>query len=177
MESSKVLMQREWTDQELITAGFKYYHRKQRVVLVRELPAEEAPLKLYYEQDELIATAGYMICFAAGWRKKKSLYDYHHWPVAPDHFADYYVELDDPHWKPRRGQSHLLSLGCKPYINPVGVWAKKLERPQMIQGVEHEQPFEVPQGAWLLLAAKGSARGAPYWVADKAFQDRFYLAE
>lgn len=175
MESKKVLTQRNWSDQELIEAGFKYYHRKPRIVLARELPVEEAPLKIYYKHDELIATAGYMICFTAGWCKKKALYDYHHWPVAPDHFADYYVELDDPNWKPSRGQRHLLSLGCKPYINPVGVWAKKLTKPQMIQGVEHEQPFEVPQDAWLLIAAKGSARGAPYWVEDQAFQGRYFL--
>lgn len=175
MEAGNVLRQKEWSQEALIDAGFKYYHRRKRVVLARELPAEEAPLKLCYEHDELIATAGYMICFSAGGRKMKSLYDYHHWPVAPEHFTDYYVELDDPHWQPNRGQRHLLSLGCKPYINPVGVWAKKLKQPQMIQGIEHEKPFEVPQGSWLLLAPKGSDRGAPYWATDKAFQSRFYL--
>jgi hypothetical protein len=176
MDAGKVLIQREWSDEELIESGFKYYQRRKRVVLARELPTEEAPLKLYYEHDELIATAGYMICFAAGWRKKKSLYDYHHWPVAPDHFAEYYVELDDPSWKPNRGQRHLIALGCKPYINPVGVWAKQLKQPQLIQGAEHDKPFEVPKGAWLLLAGKGTARGAPYWATDKAFQSRFYVA-
>lgn len=170
-------MQREWSDQELIDAGFKYYRRRKRVVLARALPVEEAPLKVQYEQDELIATAGYLICFAADRHKKKSLYDYHHWPVAPDHFADSYVELDDPNWKPNSTQKHLISLGCKPYlISSVGVWAKKLDQPQWIQGSEHEKPFEVPKGAWLLLAQQGSARGAPYWGTDKAFRSRFHLA-
>ncbi len=57
----------------------------------------------------------------------------------------------------------------------VRVWAKKLAKPQLIQGVEHEQPFEVPKGAWLKIAAKGSAKGAPYWSPDKGFRKWFYL--
>ena len=175
MKTENILTQRNWSEQELSDAGFKYYKRKKRIVLARELPAEEAPLKMKYNHDELIATAGYMICFAANWRKKKSLYDYHHWPVASDHFADLYTEFIDPKWKPNRGQRHLMSLGCKPYVNLIGVWAKKLEQSQMIQGVEHDEPFEVPKGAWLLLAAKGSAKGAPYWSSAKGFSSFFYL--
>lgn len=144
-------------------------------MLARELPPEEAPLLIPHENETLVATAGYMICFSAGWRKKGSLYDYPHWPVAPDHFADMYVEWTDQAWKPNRGQKHLMSLGCKPYVNVVGVWAKRLERPEMIQGVEHTQPVEAPAGAWLLLGAKGSALGAPYWVTDQGFKARYIV--
>ena len=153
--------------------GFRYYERRKLVVFARELPPEEAPLRIPHENEILIATAGYMICFSAGWRKRNSLYDYPHWPVAPDHFADLYVEWNDPAWKPKPGQKHLISLGCKSYINIVGVWAKRLAQPQMIQGVEHPQPVLAPKGAWLLLAAKGSALGAPYWVADRVFRARY----
>jgi hypothetical protein len=169
MEPENVLTQRDWTDDELLEAGFRYYQRRKRVVLVRELPPEEAPLQMRYKDDILTATAGYMICFSAGLQREKSLYDYHHWPVAPGHFADYYLELDDPTWKPTQGQKHLIELGCRPYYNPVGVWGKRLVTPQWIQGVEHNEPFEVPAGAWLLLGAKGSARGAPYWNTDEGF--------
>jgi len=155
--------------------GPKYYKRRKQVVLAREIQPNEAPLKITYNNDVLIATAGYMICFQAGWFRKKSLYDYFHWPVAPGHFADLYVDWDEPGWKPKRGQKHLLSLGCKPYYNAVGVWAKKLDQPQVIQGVEHKEPFEVPKGAWLLIGARGSAMGAPYWTSGKGFQKRFYV--
>ena len=176
MNAKDVLKQRDWTENELYEAGFNYYQRDKRLVLARELPPEEAPLKMKYQDDELIATAGYMICFRESWRKRKSLYDYYHWPVAGDHFADLYEEWDEP-WKPNRGQRHLLSLGCKPYFNTAGVWAKKLTHPQWIFGTEHDEPFEVPAGAWLLLAAKGSAMGAPYWCEDKGFHSRFKLVE
>ena len=175
MNPENVLTQRDWSEEELLENGFRYYQRIKRVVLARELPQEEAPLKMRYHYDELIATAGYMICFAADWRKKKTLYEYYHWPVAPDHFSSLYADWDDPRWKPRRGEKHLLLLGCCPYYNAVGVWAKVLQQPQMILGTEHRDPFEVPAGAWLMLAAKGAAMGAPYWNFDKAFRQRFIV--
>lgn len=163
MESDPILRQRDWSEQELLDNGFRYYERRKYVVLARELPPEEAPLTMRYENDVLTATAGYMICFNADWRKRKSLYDYHHWPVAPDHFADTYHEWDDPTWKPNRGEKHLMSLGCKPYYNAAGVWAKKLTHPQWIQNPEQTEPFEVPAGAWLILGATGSTKGVPMW--------------
>jgi len=176
MKPDQVLRQRDWSEQELLESGFRYYVRKKSVVLARELPPEEAPLKIVYENNTLIATAGYMICFSVGWLKRKSLYDYHHWPVAPDHFSDSYLAWDDPTWKPKRGEKHLMSMGCKPYYNSaVGVWAKKLAQPQWIQSAEDDKPFEVPAGAWLLLGSKGSAKGAPYWGAAKDFQKRFIV--
>jgi hypothetical protein len=171
MKPENVLTQREWTENELVEAGFRCYERRKRVVLARELPPEEAPLQMKYNNDTLTATAGYMICFSAGWRKHKSLYDYHHWPVAPDHFADIYREWDDPTWKFSRGQKHLIELGCKPFYNASGVWAKRLAKPQWIQGVEHTEPFEVPAGAWLLMPVTGSTMGAVYWNSDKGFRN------
>ncbi|CAG0965747.1 hypothetical protein ANAEL_00893 [Anaerolineales bacterium] len=175
MEKDRVLQQRDWSEQEFLENGFRYFERRKYVFLARELPPEEAPLKMYYENDTHIATAGYMICFSAGWRKRKNLYDYPHWPVAPDHFADMYREWDDPNWKPNRGEKHLMSLGCKPYYNAVGVWAKKLRQSQLIQSPEHESPFEVPAGTWLLLGAKGSTKGVSYWNTDKGFKRRFII--
>jgi hypothetical protein len=115
-----------------------------------------------------------MICFSAGWRKQKSLYDYFHWPVAPNHFADMYREWDDPTWKPNRGEKHLMSLGCKPYYNAAGVWAKKLTHPQWIQNPEQTEPFEVPAGAWLILGSTGSVKGVPMWYRS-GFEKRFIV--
>ena len=175
MNTNQILRQRSWSEQELIHAGFSYYQRRRLVVLARELPPQEAPLKIPFQNEILVATAGYMICFEAGERKRRSLYDYFHWPVAPDHFADICVEWTDPAWKPKRGQKHLMSLGCRPFVNVVGVWAKRLVHPETIQGVEHGGPVEAPSGAWLLLGAKGSALGAPYWVTDEGFRARYIV--
>lgn len=174
MESAQVLRQRDWSEQELLDNGFRYYERKKYVVLARELPPEEAPLKMQYENDTLIATAGYMICFSADLRKRKNLYDYDHWPVAPDHFADMYREWDDPNWRPKWGEKHLMSLGCKPYYNAAGVWAKKLTHSQWIQNPEQTEPFEVPAGAWLILGATGSTKGVPMWYRA-GFEKRFIV--
>jgi len=171
MEPDKILRQRAWTDQELLDEGFRFYKRIKHVVLARELPPEEAPLKIIYNGDVLIATAGYMICFSAGWLRKRSLYDYFHWPVIADQFAELYREWDDPTWKPKWGEKHLMSLGCKPYYNSAGVWAKRLEHPQMILGLEHDKPFEVGAGNWLLIDSKG----APYWGVNKGFSKKFIL--
>ncbi len=173
METNDVLRQKDWSEQELIETGFKYFQRIKYVVLARELPPEEAPLKMKYGNDILVATAGYMICFSAGWWRKGNLYDYHHWPVALDHFEDTYLPWDETTWKPTWAERHLLSLGCKPYYNVGGVWARKLEQPQMIQNPEQDTPFEVPAGAWLILGAKGSEKGVPWWSMDKGFRNRF----
>ncbi|MBI5951628.1 MAG: hypothetical protein HY865_08215 [Chloroflexi bacterium] len=56
-----------------------------------------------------------------------------------------------------------MSLGCKPYYNIAGVWAKKLTHPQWIQNPEQTEPFEVPAGAWLILGTEGSTKGVPMW--------------
>ena len=42
MKPENVLTQREWTEDELVEAGYRYYKRRRRVVLARELPPEEA---------------------------------------------------------------------------------------------------------------------------------------
>jgi len=63
MATDQILQQKDWTEQELLENGFRYYERKKSVVLARELPPEEAPLRIIYENDFLYATAGYMICF------------------------------------------------------------------------------------------------------------------
>ena len=135
----------------------------------RELPASEAPLLIRTAWDTLLAQAGYMICFDAGDTVRESLYSYAHWPVRPDHFHNLYKAWDAPDCEPTPAQSHLLSLGCKPYSRSVLVWAKKLEQATTVQSIESRQPVVVPAGAWLCMGANGSASGAPYSMATKHF--------
>jgi hypothetical protein len=61
-----VLRERNWTEAELVAAGFQYYPCRKRAVMARELPASEAPLAIRTDWDILIAGAGYRICFRAG---------------------------------------------------------------------------------------------------------------
>ena len=51
MEADQILRQRDWSEQELLANGFRYYERRKYVVLARKLPPEEAPLKMTYEND------------------------------------------------------------------------------------------------------------------------------
>lgn len=97
------------------------------------------------------------------------------WPVASDYFANSYLEWDELGWKPKLGERHLLSLGCKAYYNAIGVWAKKLEAPQWIQNPEQAEPFEVPAGTWLILGSKGSLKGVPWWAKDEGFRHQFVV--
>jgi hypothetical protein len=124
----------------------------------------------------LIAVAGYWICFNAGDAVRRSLYEYPHWPVRPDHFQDLYSPWDDPDWQPSPSESHLMTLGCAPYSRKVGVWARRLAAPQAVQTVESEGPVLVPAGAWLCIGAKGSAWGTPYSMSDEAFCSRYLAA-
>ena len=173
MAQQKVLRQRDWTVEELAEEGFRYYPRRRQVVMARALPAAEAPLTIETEWDTLTAEAGYMICFRAGEAVRDSLYDYEHWPVQPDHFADLYEPWDEPGWEPTPAQQHLMSLGCQPWCNTAGVWAKKLTEATLVQSVESAEPARVPAGAWLCIASEGSAWGAPYSMDDASFEARF----
>jgi hypothetical protein len=78
-----VLRERNWTEAELVAAGFQYYPCRKRAVMARELPASEAPLTIRTDWDILIAGAGYRICFSAGDTVRQSLYEYPPGPSGP----------------------------------------------------------------------------------------------
>ena len=175
MTEQEVLRQRDWTKEELVAAGFRYYDGRKRVVLARELPECEAPLTVKTAGDTLVAEAGYMICFEAGEAVRKGLYDYAHWPVRRDHFSDLYKAWDEPGWKPTPAQLHLISLGCRPYYRSLGVWAKRVTQETLVQSIESPRPVVVPRGAWICIGAIGSAWGAPYSMDDESFRARYVL--
>jgi hypothetical protein len=178
MSEPAILAPRNWTDEELRAAGFAYLPpRPDWVVMVRELPASEAPLTIRTAWDTLVAEAGYMICFEAGEGRRPALYDYPHWPVRPDHFRDTYVVHDDPVWQPSPAQEHLLSLGCRPYRRTVGVWALKLTEARRVQSPESPAPVLAPPGAWLCIGAQGATRGVPYSTDETTLRKRYVLSQ
>lgn len=166
---NNIIRQRQWTPEELKAAGFRQYARKKQVVMVRQLPPEEAPLTIETTWDSLVAPAGYMICYDPGKVAWKALEDFDHWPCEPSIFDINYRAWDQPDWKPTPPEAALLRLGCKPFYKIQGVWAKRLAQPVRVQSMESQMPTTVPAGAWLVIGTEGE----PYSMSERAFTTRY----
>jgi hypothetical protein len=164
-----VLKQKRWTREELVARGFRYHHRKKQVVMARELPPEEAPLKIVTAWDTLIAEAGYMICYEPGETVWPALDDYMSWPVEPTIFRETYAEWDEKDWTPTPAEARLITLGCKPYYKFAGIWAKKLTKETAVQSMESPEPAKIPPGVWVGIGVEGE----PYSVSDRTFHARY----
>lgn len=169
----EVLRQRAWTDDELRAAGFRYYERKKQLVMVRELPASEAPVEMDLAVDKVIVPAGYLICYDPGQAIHAALADYDAWPVEPGIFASTYRAWDEPDWAPNETERRLIELGCRPYYKASGVWAKRLNEPMAVQSRESPEPVLVERGAWVAVGSEGE----PWPIANEAFRERYLLPE
>jgi hypothetical protein len=164
------IQQRKWTEQELRAAGFSHYYRKKEVVLARQLTAKEAPLRIRtYAGDELIAPAGYIVCYLPGSQRMQHIRDYEHWPVEPSIFQQTYQVWDVLDWQPSPAQKHLIEHGCRPFYKAAGIWAKRLEEDVYIQGLEHEKPVLLRQNQILAIGQQGE----PYHIGEEAFHSRY----
>jgi hypothetical protein len=164
-----VLKQRQWTKEELVAQGFRYYDRKKTVVMARELTAAEGTKKIKLPWDTLIAHPGYMICYdVSDGKLHKSLDEYEHWPVEPTIFKQTYRKWDTE-WEPTPPEKHLQALGCEPYYKFAGLWAKKVIKPVYVQSIESVNPVEIPQGAYLTIGVKGE----PTSMSAEAFYERY----
>lgn len=167
-----VIRKDNWTEDKLQAAGFARYERKKQVVLARRLPENEAPKQIRTSYgDILVASVGYMICYAAGTQVQPTLDDYDHWPVEPAIFEQTYRPWDEPEWQPTPPEQHLMSLGCQPFYKAAGVWAKPLEEDIYIQSLEHEQPVKIDSGQILAIGAEGE----PYSMGSQTFHDRYQM--
>lgn len=165
-----VIKQQDWTTEELLRAGFARYDRIKQVVMARRLPEAEAPLTIKTEWgEELVAQAGYTICYRAGNVIQQKLNDYYHWPVEPYIFDDTYRPWDQREWKPTPTEKHLMELGCRPYYKLASVWAKEVTHSLWMQSPEHEAPVEVGAGRYLIIGA----RGEPYTMSLAEFYSRY----
>jgi hypothetical protein len=163
------LRKHDWSQEELKENGFEHVPRKKEIVMARELPASEAPLKIRTHWGEtLIAQAGYMICYNTSDEPLEKLSDYEQWPVDPEIFAKTYKAWDED-FQPNAALSHLMENGCKPYYKAAGVWAKTLEEDVYIQGIEHEKPVLVGKERVLAIGAEGE----PYHMGAETFHDRY----
>jgi hypothetical protein len=168
---SKVYVQRQWTDAELITDGFLYYRPVKRVTMVRKLPPEEAPKSMKSAGNTITAEAGYWIAYAAGEVIKAALDDYKPRPIEPEIFAETYRTWDEPDLQLTSTEAHLRQLGCQPYYKTAGVWAKLLTAETRIQGMESDEPSVAPKGAWLCVGMEGE----PWSITEAWFQAHYLL--
>ncbi|MBN1963224.1 MAG: hypothetical protein JW910_01170 [Anaerolineae bacterium] len=171
MQPDDVIRQRGWTEQTLREAGFRYYERRKQLVLVRELPAAEAPKMIEAPWATLKAEAGHMIVYQPSYERRENLDDYDHWPVRRDLFDATYAAWEVPDQTASPGVMHLMELGCQPYYKFAGAWAKRVQEPTRIQSLESEEPITVPPGGWVLIGQAGE----PWSQSDDEFRAR-YLA-
>lgn len=158
-----------YSDTQLEAEGFKHYNRKKEPVMARELPADEAPMKIKTRWGEtLIAQAGYMICYNPEGDYLSDPKEYNHWPVEKSIFNKTYKGWDES-FEPTKAQQQLMDAGCEPYYKYVGIWAKSLETGVYIQGLEHKRPILVPEDRVLAVGAEGE----PYHMGDDTFHDRY----
>lgn len=170
MQNPNVIIQKNWTDDELRTEGFAPYNIRKSRRFSRILPPDESPLTIHLTQwDTVEIEAGYHIVFFAGDILQKTLYDYEHWPVSPQHYALTYADWDEP-FTPSPTEAHLISLGCVPCYKFAGIWAKKLTEPTYVQSVESSQPVLLPPGIWVGIGATGE----PWHMEDEQFNRRYY---
>lgn len=173
MGDPDVLRQREWTEEELNAAGFRYYQRRKQVVMARELTAEEAPKIIHAPWATLVAEAGAMIVYNPTYDAQPSIDDYEHWPVQPELFYETYAPWDEPDRTTTPAEMHLLAEGCKPYYKFAGAWARRLTEPAFIQSLESPEPILLPAGAWLCVGT----RGEPWGQNDVQFRARYIIPE
>jgi len=165
-----VIKQQDWTEQELVRAGFERYDRIKQVVMARRLSEAEAPLVIKTEWgEELVAEAGYAICYRAGEVIQPTRDDYYHWPVDPYIFDDTYRPWDQREWQPTPTEEHLMELGCRPYYKLASVWAKEVTHSLWMQSPEHREPVQVEPGRFLVIGA----RGEPYTMGVDEFYSRY----
>lgn len=162
-----------YTAERLRSAGFRYFDVRKRLTMARLLPESEAPKYIPTDYEMLVATAGYYICYQPTADRKTHLDDYHHWPVAPQHFNQTYCPWDEPNWKPSSAEVHMMQQGCKPYYKHAGVWARRATKPLKVQSLESQEPLEVPVGAWICVGINGE----PYVVSDEDLKQRYIVMD
>lgn len=160
--------QREWTEEQLLEAGFKWYERKPEL-LMATVCWERRVIKATW--GDLIAEPGDIIivepdvdCSAWG------LWDYHHWPIAMDNFLKNYEPWPyEKYFDNDAAEELALYYGCFPVIRIGGIWAKPMELGFLAKSRESAYYDEYPAGAWLCI----DSEGGPYVQDEFGFRGRY----
>lgn len=164
--NTKVLRQRQWTEEQLHKAGFRYYAPIKRMVMARML-SEDTNIQVTLEV--LAADKGDIMLYTPGTVLHDDLDDYDHWPVRRDLFRQTYDRWNDMPWTPSPTEKFLMSYGCLPYYRKRGVWALKLPISIYVQSLESPEPVIVPAGRWLAIGPEGE----PYNMSHESFLERY----
>ena len=167
--NTKVLRQRQWTDNQLFKAGFRYYAPIKRVVMARMVTNH---VDIDVTLEVLSANKGDIMLYTAGDVLHDKLDDYDHWPVRVDLFRQIYDRWNDMSWQPTVTEKFLMQNGCLPYYRQLGVWALRLPISIYVQSLESPEPVVVPSGRWLAIGAEGE----PYNMSHDSFLERYQIA-
>lgn len=156
-----------WNEQEYREHSYHYYQRRPIVVMAKPLTAMEAPMNIVTSWDEeLQATeAGYMVVFnpTEGEENTALWYITDRHPIQYDIFADTYALWPGKLADLTPEQHNLVQQGCIPYIKIVGVWAKVVNVPTQIRGLEHwNNSVDVPMGHVIAVGIEGEPYNMPF---------------
>jgi hypothetical protein len=151
--------------------GFLAYRPIKQVTMVRRLPPEIAPKTRNSARNTIIIEADCWIAYEADDVLKATLNDYKPRPIEPDIFVAAYRVWDEPDWHPSPIQSYLRRLGCQPYYNIAGVWAKRLVAATWVQSRESAESSLVSKGAWLCVGMEGE----PWSMTNALFEAHYLL--
>jgi hypothetical protein len=167
----QVMKQRNWTKDELIAAGFRYYDRRKQLVMAGRLPRAVAPLRIQYNLYEVYAEAGDIICYDPGTVFYPRLRDYEFWSVKPNLFIETYKKWDAPDWQPNQIERFFLKHNCRPYYKFKGVWAKQITNPTYVLSLESREPALLAPKMWLAIGEAGE----PWGLEPESFARRYVL--
>ncbi len=162
-------------DQELLSDGFLAYRPVKRVIMMRMLPPEAAPVMIEGSPDDAplpvpTSPQRWMI-YHSGDSQDLSRDDYDLGPIESHIFAETYRRWEDPDWQPTPTEAHLQRLGCMPYYRFATIWGKRLTAESWLKQTENIAPVEAPAGSWLCVNGEGAIWGE----TDVQFQAHYQL--
>jgi hypothetical protein len=170
VKEPQIWRQQKWQDDELRTLHFRPYETRRQLRMARVV--EEAST-VDTTKEELIAEAGYMLCYTPGTEVRANLVDYDQWPVRFDLFHKNYSPWPQEGWQPNPVEKHLMENGCRPYFKSTPVWARRLQSGVMVESLESKQPVRIPAGRWLVIGIEGE----PYHTADAKFRQQYVVPD
>ncbi len=172
MDQEKIYARQDWTDEALLNDGFVAYRPVKRVVMMRMMLTEKAPLPDEENPEEIIpAPLRYWIAYRAGNDTTTTSAEYDPQPIESHIFAQSYRYWDEPDWQPTASEGHLQRLGCLPYFKTTPLWAKQLTTETWVQGKGKTKPVLAPVGAWLCVDVDGE----PTTESEDWFNAHYYL--
>lgn len=165
--ADEVLQQRDWTDEDLLAAGFRFFLPRKRLVMARAMGQART---IRTADGPLQALPGDMLCFRPDGRARARADEHEHWPVRRDLFDQNYQRWDEP-LPDLPDLPVFFQSGHTAWYKHRGVWARRLTARRRIQSLESARPVQVRAGQWLLI---GSA-GEPWHMDDDAFGGRYFL--